>query len=80
LTDLKHSRFTVASFLALNNGAFSSTLCNGLYPNLSQCVELRAQTAQSQPNVIYTYQCFRREPSRNHPSRRPLWRSVGRYV
>ncbi len=41
---------------------------NSLYPNLSQCVELRAQTAQSQPNVIYTYQWFRREPRRNHPS------------
>jgi hypothetical protein len=39
-----------------------------LYPNLSQCVELRAQTAQSQPNVIYTYQWFRGEPRRNHPS------------
>jgi hypothetical protein len=63
-----HSRFTVVSFLTLSNSAFSSPLCNGLYPNLSQCVELRAQTAQSQPNVVYTYQWFRREPRRNHPS------------
>jgi hypothetical protein len=38
------------------------------YPNLSQCAELRAQTVQSLPNVVYTYQWIRSEPKRNHPS------------
>jgi len=31
-------------------------------------VRLPAQTVQSPPNVVYTYQWFRREPRRNHPS------------
>jgi hypothetical protein len=39
---------------------------SGALKLLSQYAANRAQTAQSQPNVVYTYQWFRREPRRNH--------------
>ncbi len=54
----------------LNNIAFS--LSNGLYPNLSQCAELPAQTLQSLPNAVLSSQQLRCEPERNHPTRKPL--------
>jgi len=43
-----------------------------LYPNLSQYNEIRAQTVQSGPNAVFSYQPFRGEPDRNHPPWKPL--------
>ncbi len=38
------------------------------YPNLSQYVEIRAQTAQSEPNGVFSSQQLTGEPERNHLS------------
>ena len=46
--------------------------CKSLYPNLSQYVANRAQTAQSEPNAVLSFQEFTSEPERNHPFAKPF--------
>ena len=43
------------------------------HPNLSQCVELWAQTVQSLPNDDLSSQQLTSEPERNHPFAKPLY-------
>jgi hypothetical protein len=39
----------------------------GLYPNLSQYAANRAQTVQTEPNGVFSFQQLTSEPERNHP-------------
>jgi hypothetical protein len=43
-----------------------------LYPNLSQYAANRAQTVQSEPNGVFSFQQVTNEPGRNHPFAKPF--------
>src|SRR5215469_1247756 len=46
---------------------------HNLYPNLSHESAGRAQTVQSEPNGVFSFQAFTSEPGRNHPFAKPLY-------
>jgi len=43
-----------------------------LYPNLSQYAANHAQTVQSEPNAVFSFQQVTSEPERNHPFAKPF--------
>jgi len=73
------SRATVWLPIQTSNPLFGPSLFlttpqgKSLYPNLSQYAANRAQTVQSQPDGVFSFQRFTSEPARNHPFAKPLW-------
>jgi hypothetical protein len=49
------------------SAVYSRVFQKGLYPNLSQYAGNRAQTVQSGPNGVFSFQELTSEPERNHP-------------